>query len=83
MITLTGAEGIAYVQRMMLKEAAYIKHAANTLPNSKEALRKPGLEFADNIEYFACCLTALKNGETIEFRPPHIKHMETDDYRDN
>lgn len=65
MITLTGAEGIAYVQRMMLKEAAYIKHAANTLPNSKEALRKPGLEFADNIEYFACCLILLCHVESI------------------
>jgi hypothetical protein len=62
---------------MMLNEVSYIRKEANTLPNTKEALRKPGLELADNLEYIAGCLRALKNGEIIDFRPPHLNHMDT------
>lgn len=33
-IRLIGAEGIAYIQRVILKESAYMREIANTLPNA-------------------------------------------------
>jgi hypothetical protein len=68
---------------MMLKEATYVKNVANTLPNEKEALRKPGLEFADNLEYFVACLITLKDGGEVEFSPPYRNHLDIEDFRDN
>lgn len=82
-IRLFGVEGIAYIQRVMLKEAAYMRVIAKTLPNDKEALRKSGLETADNLEYYVACLITLKDGREIEFDPPHKNHLEIEDHRDN
>lgn len=82
-IRLIGAEGIAYIQRVILKESAYMREIANTLPNDKEALRKPGLEVADNLEYYAACLITLKEVGEVVFDPPFQHHLDIDDYRDN
>jgi hypothetical protein len=82
-LLLSGTEGIAYIQRMMLKEVAYVRKITETLPNEKEALRMPGLEFADNLEYFTACLITLRDGGEVEFSPPHLNHLDIDDYRDN
>lgn len=81
---LSGEEGIAYITRLLFKETAYMRQIAEEFGGSKADLKKPGLEIADNIEYFACCLKALDNGETIDhFSPPYTDHMDVEDYRDN
>lgn len=61
-----------------------MRRIADEFADSKDDLKKPGLEIADNIEYFACCLKALESGETIDrFSPPYPDHMEVEDYRDH
>lgn len=81
---LSGDEGTAYITRLLFKETAYMRRIADQLGDNKDDLKKTGLEIADNIEYLACCLKTLDNGETIDhFSPPYPEHMDVEDYRDN